>query len=60
MISAAEQPSARELPPSNECQWSAAGEATTGDFVHFVIHLAARASGERCALCTAEGPLLYA
>ncbi len=34
--------------------WADAEGCITGDFVHYVIHVAARASGECCEICGDE------
>lgn len=31
----------------------------TDDFVHFVVHFAANAIGNRCDMCTDERPIRY-
>lgn len=49
----------RNLPTVMDSAW-ADPEGITTDFVHYVMHLAANASGERCDLCAVEGPLQYA
>jgi len=35
------------------------GETVTNDFVHFVMHFTAQASGSRCDMCADERPLRY-
>lgn len=37
--------------------WADSQGCFRGDFVHYVMHMAAYASGERCELCTSTRPV---
>lgn len=48
-----------ELRQKNRNGFCESAEIATDDFVHFVVHFAARARGRQCEMCMDERPIRY-